>query len=135
MSKIKRFVNELMNSNCYVVYDDDIKLCLVIDPGSEKSQREIEFIEKNNLTLDCIIITHEHTDHNWGVNALRDFFTSSKLVCSEPCDNNVRKTNRTYFLFYYDDLDYRYEIAPADILISKDVESLTWYGYYLQFIL
>ena len=132
---IERFVNELMTSNCYLVYDEDTKRCLVIDPGSEKSLREIEFIEKNSLTLDYIIITHEHTDHNWGVIALRDYFTSSKLVCSEPCNNNVKKTNRTYFLFYYDDPDYRYEIAPADILISKDIESLTWDGYSLQFIL
>lgn len=135
MLKIERFVNELMTSNCYVVYDEDTKRCLVIDPGSEKSQREIEFIEKNNLTLDLIIITHEHTDHNWGVNALRDYFTSSKLVCSESCNNNVKKTNRIYFLFYYDDPDYRYEIAPADIMISNDVESLTWDDYSLQFIL
>lgn len=135
MLKVQRFVNELMTSNCYVVYDEDTKHCLVIDPGSEKSLREIGFIESNSLVLDYIIITHEHTDHNWGVNALRDYFTSSKLVCSEPCNNNVKKTNRTYFLFYYDDPDYRYEIAPADILISKDVESLTWDGYSIQFIL
>lgn len=124
-----------MTSNCYVVYDDNTKRCIVIDPGSEKSLREIEFFEKNNLTLDYIIITHEHTDHNWGVNALREKFRNSKLVCSEICNRNVKKTNRIYFLFYYDDPDYRYEIAPADILISNDVELLTWDGYSLQFIL
>lgn len=66
MLKIERFINELMNSNCYVVYDDNTKRCLVIDPGSEHSLREIEFIEENELTLDYILITHEHTDHNWG---------------------------------------------------------------------
>lgn len=135
MLKIERFVNELMTSNCYVVYDEDTKRCLVIDPGSEKSQREIEFIEKNNLTLDFIIITHEHTDHNWGVNALRERYINSNLICSETCNKNVKKTNRTYFLFYYDDPDYRYEIAPADILISKNVESLSWDGLSVKFVL
>lgn len=135
MLKIERFVNELMTSNCYIVYDEDAKRCLVIDPGSEKSQREIEFIEKNNLTLDFIVITHEHTDHNWGVNALRERYTNSILVCSETCNKNVKKTNRTYFLFYYDDPDYCYEIAPADILISKDVESLSWDSLSIKFIL
>ena len=135
MLKIERFVNELMTSNCYVVYDEDTKRCLVIDPGSEKSQREIEFIDNNNLTLDFIIITHEHTDHNWGVNALRDRYFNANLVCTESCNKNVKKTNRTYFLFYYDDPDYRYEIAPADILISKDVESLSWDGLSIKFIL
>lgn len=135
MLKIKRFVNELMTSNCYVVYDEDTKRCLVIDPGSEKSQREIEFIEKNNLTLDYIIITHEHTDHNWGVNALREHFKECRLVCSEQCNMYVKKTNRTYFLFYYDNPDYRYEIAPADILILQSEVKLNWNGHNIKFIL
>ena len=125
MLKIKRFVNELMTSNCYVVYDEDTKRCLVIDPASEKSLREIQFIEDNGLALDYIILTHEHTDHNWGVNSLREHFPDCKLICSEPCNKYVKKTNRTYFLFYYDDPDYRYEIAPADILIKED-GSLDW---------
>lgn len=135
MLRVKRFVNELMTSNCYVVYDDDTKRCLVIDPGSEKSLREIEFIEKNNLTLDYIIITHEHTDHNWGVNALREKFKNSMLVCSEICNRNVKKTNRIYFLFYYDAAEYHYEIAPAEILINKEGETLQWDGLFIEFIL
>lgn len=51
MLKVERFVNELMTSNCYVVYDEDTKRCLAIDPGSEKSLSEIEFIEKKNYLL------------------------------------------------------------------------------------
>lgn len=133
MLKIERFVNELMTSNCYVVYDEDTKRCLVIDPGSEKSQREIEFIEKNNLTLDYIIITHEHTDHNWGVNALREHFKESKLLCSEECSKHVKKANRAYFLLYYDDPNYRYEIAPADKFVS-DGERMKWSEHQIKFI-
>lgn len=133
MLKIKRFVNELMTSNCYVVYDEDTKRCLVIDPGSEKSLREIEFIENNNLTLNYIIITHEHTDHNWGVNALREHFKDSKLLCSEECSKHVKKANRAYFLLYYDDPNYRYEIAPADKFVS-DGERMKWSGHQIKFV-
>ena len=132
MLKIERFVKELMTSNCYVVYDEDTKRCLVIDPGSEKSLREIDFIEKNNLTLDFIIITHGHTDHNWGVNALREPFKDSKLLCSEECSKHVKKANRAYFLLYYDDPNYRYEIAPADILIKEDI-NMDWNGIQIKF--
>jgi len=134
MLKVERFVNELMTSNCYVVYNDDTKHCLVIDPGSEKSLREIEFIEKNRLTLDYIFITHEHTDHNWGVNSLREHFSVSKLICSESCNKYVKKTNRAYFLLYYDDPDYRYEIAPADVLIKED-GGLDWSGIQIKFVM
>ena len=122
-----------MNSNCYVVYDEDSKRCLVIDPASEKSLNEIQLIEELDLHLDYIILTHEHTDHNWGVNALREHFHDAKLVCSGQCNKNVKKTNRAYFLFYYDDPDYRYEIASADILINKqeEVQALMLAAQYL----
>lgn len=135
MITVERFVNELMTSNCYIVADEASKHCLCIDPASEKSFREIEFIEKNGLTLDYIILTHEHTDHNWGVNSLREHFPQTKLVCSEPCNKYVKKTNRAYFLFYYDDPDYRYEISPADILICKEKECIKWYDYPIIFFL
>lgn len=134
MLKVERFVNQLMTSNCYVVYDEGTKRCLVIDPASEKSLREIQFIEGKGLVLDYIILTHEHTDHNWGVNSLREHFQDTKLLCSELCNKYVKKTNRAYFLFYYDDPDYRYEIAPADVLIKEDV-SLDWNGQQIRFVM
>lgn len=122
-----------MTSNCYVVYDEHAKRCLVIDPASEKSLREIEYIESHNLTLDYIIITHEHTDHNWGVNALREHFPTCKLLCSEECSKYVKKANRAYFLFYYDNPNYRYEIAPADNFVN-DKEIMVWNGHKINFI-
>ena len=133
MIKVKRFINQLMTSNCYVVYDDDTRQCVTIDPASEKSLKEIRFIEKKGLTLDYIIITHEHTDHNWGVNALREHFPHCKLICSEECGKHVKRANRFYFLLYYDDPDYRYEIALADLFV-KDGEIIEWSGHYLRFI-
>lgn len=135
MLKVERFVNELMTSNCYVVYDDDTKRCLVIDPGSEKSFEEITFIDDRNLILDYIILTHEHTDHNWGANALREYYKDSLLVCSESCDKNLNKSNRKYFLLYYDDPDYRYEIASADVLITKQSQAIVWGNHVIHFFL
>lgn len=124
-----------MTSNCYVVYDEDTKKCLVIDPASEKSEQEIAFIEGRGLILDFIILTHEHTDHNWGVNSLRSRYAKAKLVCSQECNNRVRKTNRTYFLLYFDNPDYRYEIAPAEILVSQLEEIIVWNGHNIKFLL
>lgn len=134
MLKVERFINELMTSNCYVVYDEDTKRCLVIDPASEKSLREIQFIEEKEFVLDYVILTHEHTDHNWGVNSLREHSHQCKLVCSVLCNKYVKKTNRAYFLFYYDDPDYRYEIAPADILVKED-SCLDWNGHQIHLVM
>ena len=133
MIKVRRFINQLMSSNCYIVYDDITRKAVVIDPGSEKSEREILFIEKNQLFVDFIILTHEHTDHNWGVNSLRQRYSSVKLVCSEVCDRLVKKTNRVFFSFYYDNPDYIYIIDTADILIKSGDEVLSWNGVNIHF--
>lgn len=134
MLKIERFVNELMSSNCYVVYDEDTKRCLVIDPGSEKSLREIEFIEKNGLTLDYIILTHEHTDHTWGVNSLVEQYKKAKVICSEVCKQNLTKEFQAYFLLYYDDANYHYTVCKVDKTTEVLNGALMWQGYEIRFI-
>lgn len=133
MIKVQQFVNQLMSSNCFVVYDDETKKALVIDPGSEKSEREIAFIEEKQLIPDLIILTHEHTDHNWGVNSLKVKYPTLKLVCSELCDKLVKKSNRIFFSFYNDDPDYIYTIDAADILIKSDNDSIAWNGVDIHF--
>lgn len=130
---VERYVNELMASNCYIVVDEVSKSCVVIDPGSEKSLREIEYINTRGLKPDYIIITHEHTDHNWGVNSLREAFPDIKLVCSEECSKHIAKANKAYFLFYYDDPTYSYEVEPADILIKGQSGNLDWRGHDIEF--
>lgn len=135
MILVERFINQLMTSNCYVVYDDVTKRCIVIDPGSKESSKEIAFIKSNDLALDFIIITHEHTDHNWGVNALNDYFKNAKLICSDICRKNVKNTNSAYFLFYYDDPDYVYDIKPADIIIDQNHLSISWNKGIINFII
>ena len=130
---IERYVNELMTSNCYVVVDEASKSCLVIDPGSVKSEREIAYIKDKGLKPEYIIITHEHTDHNWGVNALREAFPGIRLVCSELCSKNIAIANKAYFLFYYDDPTYSYEVEPADILIKNQIEQMDWHGHKIIF--
>ena len=124
-----------MSSNCFIVYDDETRRAVVIDPGSEKSEKEISFLANNHLRLDYILLTHEHTDHNWGVNALKEAYPDTKLVCSELCDQLVKKTNRTFFSFYYDDPNYVYVIDSADILIKSNDDVLPWDGKNIRFMI
>lgn len=131
--EVKQFENQLMKSNCYIVVDWTSKTCVVIDPASEKSEREIEYIETNGLRLDYILLTHEHTDHTWGVNSLKDKYPDSKLVCSELCNKYAKKASHAYFLFYYDS-SYRYELLPADIIVINDGEVLKWCDKDFKFI-
>ena len=47
--------------------------------------------------------------------------------------NRLKKANRAYFLLYYDDSNYRYEIAPADKFVS-DGECIEWSGHLIKFV-
>lgn len=134
MLKIERFVNELMTSNCYIVADEASKHCICIDPASEKSLREIEFIESNGLTLDYIILTHEHTDHNWGVNALLAVFPGAKVVCSNYCKNALSREAKVYFQLYYDVPNYVYHVERVDITAEEISMRLNWQQYEIVFI-
>lgn len=133
--EVKQIENELMKSNCFIITDWASHCCVVIDPGSEKSELEINFIESNQLRLDYIMLTHEHTDHTWGVNALKLRFPESKIVCSELCEKYAKKSSKAYFLFYYDKKGYRYDLMSGDIIIKSDNDIITWNSFQFNFII
>lgn len=115
-----------MTSNCYIVVDEESKHCFCIDPASEKSGSEVEYIEQNGLTLDYIFLTHEHTDHTWGVNALVERYPAVKVVCSEVCKQNLAKEFQAYFLFYYDNPNYQYTVCKVDNTVEELKGFLDW---------
>ena len=134
MLKVERFVNELMSSNCYIVVDEASKHCICIDPASEKSEREKVYIEGNRLTLDFVILTHEHTDHTWGVNALIERYPTVKVICSEACKRNLAKEFQAYFLLYFDNPEYKYNVYKVDKTIEDLNGHLAWQGYEIKYI-
>ena len=134
MIKVQRFINQLMNSNCFVVVDDKAKHCICIDPASRESEREINLIEKDDFTLDYIFLTHEHTDHTWGVNALLEKYPSAKVVCSERCKVALPKETKTYFQFYYDAPNYSYNVKRVDCTTEELKWRLEWVGHDIKFI-
>lgn len=133
MVSIKRFVNELMTSNCYIVWDKATREALVIDPASEHAVREIEFIERNSLHLGYIILTHEHTDHTWGVNALLEKF-DAEVICSEKCKENLPEAGNAYFRLYYDREDYTYAVRKVDHTTESLGNQLIWGKRTIKFI-
>ncbi len=107
---------------------------MCIDPASEKSEREIAHIEQDGLTLDYIILTHEHTDHTWGVNALKDRYPEAQVICSEVCKQNLAKEFQAYFLLYYDNPDYQYNVCKVDETTEELDNRLIWQGHEIKFV-
>ena len=64
---IKYIVNEVppLGANCYTVYDDDTKNCLIIDLGGD-FYKIIEQTKSLGLTVKGVLLTHAHFDHAMG---------------------------------------------------------------------
>jgi len=56
-------------TNSYIYYDDTSKEAIVIDPA-DRAEKIISYIEKHNLRLKYILLTHGHADHVLAVNTI-----------------------------------------------------------------
>lgn len=70
MVKIGRMVLGSMQTNCYFIYDEDVKKALIVDPA-DAGELINEAMNRNGFTVEAILLTHGHGDHIWGVSALK----------------------------------------------------------------
>ena len=71
-------------ANTYVLIDSDNN-CLVIDPSKQYSGI-INYIQKNNLTLKGVLLTHGHYDHIRGVELLINSFNMPVYIGFDEVD-------------------------------------------------
>ncbi|MBI5554415.1 MAG: MBL fold metallo-hydrolase [Elusimicrobia bacterium] len=67
-----------LETNCYIVYDDDSRQAAVIDPG-EEPEKILSVIDSLKVMVKLIIHTHGHFDHTGASEALRRK-TKAKLL-------------------------------------------------------
>jgi len=82
---IKTLPVGMLETNCYIVTDEDTCLCAIIDPGAESSTI-LDYIESNKLTPSVILLTHGHFDHHMALNAV-------KAATGAPAYINILDTN------------------------------------------
>jgi len=126
---IKKIVNKPIDSNSYVLYTNKNKSCIVIDPGTEDCYELIGFLNDYNLTPEYIILTHEHFDHIWGVNKLKDTF-NCKIVCSKYCSEKIIDKKKNMSVFYN---QIGFETYHSDITVTNS-SKLKWNASSIQFL-
>ena len=80
--QIKSFMVGHLGTNCYLVYDEESKEAMLIDPGAFSGDIESE-IEENELSLKYIVLTHGHFDHVLGVDKYLDKYPNAEYIASE----------------------------------------------------
>ena len=96
-----------LETNCYVVTDEDTLGCAVIDPGDE-SNTILDYLEDNHLRCLAILLTHGHYDHVGAVEALAEE-TGATVYMHRADDTHGEDPRRPFTLpengRYYDDGD------------------------------
>ena len=74
--KINHYVVGMVQTNCYIVINNETKECFIIDPGASGKQLA-EKIEQDGLEPVAVLLTHGHFDHAGAAKTLKDEFDIS----------------------------------------------------------
>ena len=104
--KLKTFVLGDLGNNAYLLYDDITKEAFLIDVP--KPSLEIKrFLQKNELVLKFVLLTHGHFDHIWGLQGFsvpffihpkdEEFLTDPRINASLFCGEPVAIREKPHF--------------------------------------
>ena len=74
-----------LETNCYVVTDEDSLDCAVIDPGDE-SGTILDYQEDSKLHCRAVLLTHAHFDHVGAANALLEATGARLYMCEKELE-------------------------------------------------
>lgn len=77
--KLFQSIYEAMGENSFVYYDEETKEGIILDPGGDIGNI-IKFVEKENIKIVAILLTHGHYDHAGGVAELKQIYECD-VVC------------------------------------------------------
>ena len=77
--KIKRFVGGNLESNCYIISNQEEGYCYVIDPGYD-GKKITDYIVNKKLKPLGIILTHHHHDHTGAALKVKENFSCDIMI-------------------------------------------------------
>lgn len=117
--KIKTLNNYYNDENTYIVYDENTKNGVVIDPGY-KCDGILKSAADDNINIKYILITHCHYDHISDLEPLREK-TKALLVSSKNGSVNIGNPDINHSV---SGLGYELRAEKSDIVLN-DSDNLT----------
>lgn len=112
--QIETIIVGQLDTNCYVVFDEESREAIIIDPGDEPD-RIRAYIDAKNLGLTYILFTHAHYDHVCAVKELKGLY-QAKIVMHEAEAQTYGATKKLCMSWGYDADDF----PPPDIPVKED---------------
>lgn len=126
----------LEHANTYLIVSSDHAVLIDVC-----SKTVVDELLQRNLIPDYVILTHEHVDHLWGLNMIREMFPDVTVIAQKECSKRIGdpKTNKAAQYHIYavlrfgvaynnEETLYRnYHCLPADIIFDQKM-SLKWCG-------
>lgn len=129
MIKIKTFVCNMLQENCYVM-SDETNEAVIIDCGAfypEEQQAIADYIEREQLTPVRLMATHGHFDHNFGNSFVWHRYGLKPEVTAEDLPlMDIKRQMRSMM-----GMDYEIEQAPTGRLLNTK-DDVTFGSHRLQ---
>lgn len=84
-----RMKSKFIISYTYIIVDNDTKKCMIIDPAWQL-ENITSLIKRENLFVDCILLTHSHNDHVNLVESLVELYN---------CKVYISKIEKEYYSY------------------------------------
>lgn len=78
--QIEQFVLGMFETNCYIVTGHEKEKCVLIDPADD-AETLINYMEKNGLIPEAVLLTHGHYDHFLAVPGLQKRWPNLPVYC------------------------------------------------------
>lgn len=83
--KIKNLILSICGTNCYILYNEHSKECVIIDPAAEPETIDMH-ITKLGMEPKAILLTHGHFDHIGAVDSLKKKYGISVYAHEDEAD-------------------------------------------------
>lgn len=124
--KVVQFVSSYKNANTFIVEINELDV-VIIDLGNYPTESLIAWLDAHNKNILGLILTHEHADHCYGVDALKSKIEFT-LYCSEKCEINMRDPKQNFSRYIE---DFETFGVQSDAVIIKDNQVLNFNGFEL----
>jgi glyoxylase-like metal-dependent hydrolase (beta-lactamase superfamily II) len=95
--KVLRIPAGPLATNCYILIEEETRETAVIDPGGEPDKL-IEVLERNNVNVKYILLTHGHFDHTGAVVQLKNKYKVPVYITKEDYDMIQAEVSELYYM-------------------------------------